>query len=288
MHVFLSVFVVRSFRTPVSFSKEHPGTCWAKFLDNSDNDAIDPLEGVRPAPQRNSSQPPPPVRRRASDPRPSHDDDALLSEEMVNSGSNRSNTQVTELLEAKLKELEGKRAATLPTEVLVEFQSMMQRGVPIIALFMLAEHVALLLPVLYKLKQDYDVSIIPFLYIGPALYILPYVIFFLWEYNVAPIPYIDGKFYNFVRYVKRKGTEEILKHNDTLTALCEKDLQNVNLNVLTNIALSRALSKIDCHKVYTEGLAIRRQELQAAKNYVSTDEGGLGMKAINKKDGSLK
>ena len=252
-------------------------------------EAIDPLDSLRgPAPPHKPAQPPTNGKQGASETRPCRRRDVFPSQEAVNSGFSGNSTQIVEVLEMKLAELEEKRAATLPVEVLVEFQSMMQRGVPIIALFILVEHVALLVPVLYKLKQDYDMSIMPFLYIGPILYILPYVVFFLWEYDIVPMPYIDDKFYNFVGYVKRRGNEQIRKHNDTLTSMSSSALEDADLGVLSNIALSRALSNIDCDKLYAEGLAIRRLELQAAKRNVSTDDGGLGMRAIDKKDGSLR
>ena len=286
----LLIFVeqMRSYRILTSKPRTSVSRTSAKSRGDRSKDAIDPLDGLKgPAPTPRPLQSPPRPGPGNSGSRSNRRRDTLRSRETVNAGLSGNDTQVCQLLEMKLVELEEWRAATLPAEVLVEFQGMMQRGVPIIALFILVEHVALLVPILYKLKQDYNMSIMPFLYIGPALFILPYLIFFLWEYDIVPIPYLDEKFYNFVRYVKRKGNEEIQKHNDTLMAMSSSRLEDANLNVLNNIALSRALSKIDCDKLYAEGIAIRRLELQSAKKNTSTDGTGLGMRAINKRDGSL-
>ena len=248
------------------------------------DDAIDPLDGLR------AQRPPktPSYDRRGRIGRLERRREDLQSADGVPIAPRENLTQVSELLEAKLVELETKRAESLSPEVLVEFQSMMQRGVPQLALFILVEHVALLIPALFQLKQYFDVSIMPFLYIGPALYMLPYIVFFLWEFDITPMPFIDQKLFNFVRYLKRKGKEQVSKENEVLDPIKTSKLEEANLGVLMNIAFYRALSKIDCDKVYGESIAIRRHELQCAKKGIPSGRGGLGVITIDKKDGTIK
>ena len=70
---------------------------------------------------------------------------------------------------------------------------MMEQLVPRTAFLSLTIHVMMLVPLLKFIKIDLQQSIIPYLYLGPLVFMVPYIIFYLWDNNILKsISFIDN------------------------------------------------------------------------------------------------
>jgi hypothetical protein len=87
----------------------------------------------------------------------------------------------------------------------------------------------MLLPTLPILKFKLHVSIFPFMFTGPFVFILPYLIFFCWELNITKIRIIDDYFENFIRVRK---------------SFAEKIITEISANTSTLTSVNRAILKI--------------------------------------------
>lgn len=205
------------------------------------SDSLDPLENAKYTTAKKSV---PPLSLNTAIPvvsgiRQKRDQAELLEIPVLDLNS----TERIALVKVRLIELVEQRSENFALEVLIEFQKTMQQYIPIVALFMLTLHVALLIPTIFRLQNVYQESILPFLYIGPVLFTLPYLLFFLWENDILPISYMDDRFRCFLNYLKASAQEQVARDEKAL----EESLvdNSVPVNSLKDMALMRLLA--DCN-----------------------------------------
>ena len=138
----------------------------------------------------------------------------------------KASPESTEKLKQKLEDLllkcEARALRSFPLEVFRAFQALLQQYIPRVALLALALHVVMLIPTLKYIKKVLvGVDIIPFIYLGPIVFILPFIGLWLWENNVVEISHFDDKLVDFVRGLQNKS----------ITALDSNEGKDLNENL---------------------------------------------------------
>ena len=68
---------------------------------------------------------------------------------------------------------------TLPLDFFLSFRNLCEQVVPRFGIYTLTFHVILLIPIIRIVKFQLNASIYPFLYIGPILFLVPYLFFWI-------------------------------------------------------------------------------------------------------------
>jgi hypothetical protein len=171
--------------------------------------------------------------------------------------------------------LEAERLQTFPLEVLVSFREIMEQIVPRASFMSFIIHIMLLIPTIQYLKLHFHISIIPFLYLGPLVFIIPYISYFFWETSILELNIINLYLLN---YIKRQNDLAQIKladeSNRIETILSSEFLQNSNLQENTlarKLVFLRLFSKIDPVVLQDEVLALKRSGFSKEKqNLLST------------------
>jgi TusA-related sulfurtransferase len=102
-------------------------------------------------------------------------------------------------IETMLLQEEANILKSLPTNLLIVFNNLMEQVVWRFAFVTVTTHVMLLIPVLRYVKLTLEMSIIPYIYIFPMLFIFPFIIYGLWDTNITTISYIDELLLSFLK-----------------------------------------------------------------------------------------
>jgi hypothetical protein len=168
--------------------------------------------------------------------------------------------RTSEEIETELKRSEENRQTRLSTDLYLSFIVLLDQLVSRVSLVALTFHVMMMIPLLQYLKINLGVSITPFLYIGPFVLLVPYIAYFLWEYNLVSIPIIDLKLKD-VLYKQKRLAEELLRNNQVellnsatnqLDVSIEGDRRDLN-----KLILARLLAKMDVDVLYTDVMSCR-------------------------------
>eukprot|EP01038_Epipyxis_sp_PR26KG_P004133 gene4133-5887_t len=158
-------------------------------------------------------------------------------------------------------DVESKMLQNLPIFLLNTFKTTFSELIPRISLIILTIHVMLLIPLLPFIKFKLGTSIIPFIYIGPVLFSLPFFTFWIWENNWYPLPIIDLRLQRFIEsqaklaqqkeQIETKGWDELLESKELLLSE-EEDMERVN-----SIAYVKLMAKIDVSSMIDEVMYIK-------------------------------
>jgi len=125
-------------------------------------------------------------------------------------------------------------------------------------------HLMLLIPILRYMKLELGLSIVPFIYLGPLVFIIPFAVSYLWEQDAFEFYFIDNKLKSFlvkqqtiaIDFLTDRETQSL---TDITTQLNESEQNNESLYYLLNenkladkVIVSRLLSKLDIEVFYTE------------------------------------
>jgi hypothetical protein len=204
---------------------------------------------------------------------------AILNNTDMNNSSLLQNRR--DSLEQRLIQLENSRNATFTVEMLIEFRALMMQYVPRIATFTLTIHVALLLPVLSYLRSQ-GIDVIPYLYIGPFLFVLPYFVLFLWEYDIVTIKAIDNKLLAFIKFLKKNAKKSVLEEDTKIENFLSG---SVNEGQLKEMALYRLLSEVDPIQLSSAALLLKQSMVKSSKERNANRDSGS---VVIKSDGSLR
>jgi hypothetical protein len=160
---------------------------------------------------------------------------------------------------------EAKILRTLPLELFYGFRSFAEQLIPRFALITLTFHVMLLIPVLQYLKFSMGMSIGPYLYIGPALFLVPYITFWLWENDVTKVPVLDEQLRKYIRAQKTLADDGLPKETENLMRIVEANVQPESTQ---RLAYLRLIASVDIDIIYDEVNAVKSRV--AASNKSST------------------
>lgn len=226
---------------------------------------IDPLDNVRePLPRLPTPS--------ASSPNNSEEENIVLSPTPPSETSSSSSSYSIEydpsvpfnttaryqMLRDRIRELQTERAQTLSLEILVEFLKLMRQYLPIISLSMFAFYVGLLIPITNRVERELGASAaVPYLFIGPFLFALPYFLLFLWQFELISIPYIDQLFINFIKYLRRNAPSRLEKDLAELTVTAPKE--RVSIDKLRDVALMRLFLEMEPMATFNKCTVLKRE-----------------------------
>ncbi len=126
------------------------------------------------------------------------------------------------------------------------------------ALILLASHVMVLIPVLKFVKSDLNMSIVPYLYIGPLLVLLPFILLFAWDTNIARVAILDTKLKEYLKLQKSAATDSLAKEGDNwLNSLREYD-EETSKDVVKRLGYLRILSNMDVDISFLDIISTKR------------------------------
>jgi hypothetical protein len=145
---------------------------------------------------------------------------------------------------------------TLPLDFFMSYRGICEQVVPRFGLYTLTFHVILLIPLLRIVKFQLDQSIFPFLYIGPALFLVPFVFFWLWENDITEVKIFDQRLLRYVQRQKDAATETLRKERDELMNVAAT---TGDLGVIKKIADLSLMSTIDVPNLISEIISIKKR-----------------------------
>lgn len=145
---------------------------------------------------------------------------------------------------------------TLPLDYFLSFRNICEQLVPRFGIYSLTFHVILLIPIIRIVKFQLNASVYPFLYIGPALFLVPYAFFWLWENDVCEVPIFDARLLQYVKKQKDSATRILLKDSDDLMIAANRGDDQLAIKKLANLKL---MSLIDIDNFMSEIIAVKKR-----------------------------
>jgi hypothetical protein len=175
---------------------------------------------------------------------------------------------------------------TLPLDYFLSFRNICEQLVPRFGIYTLTFHVILLIPIIRIVKFQLNASVYPFLYIGPALFLVPYVFFWLWENDVYAVPIIDTGLQRYLQKQKQSATKILEQERSQLMTAARTSEDDDVIKKLANLSL---MSSIDIENLMSEVLAIKkrikgRSDKNPAFSTYSQDNSIVNEKQVNFSD----
>lgn len=145
---------------------------------------------------------------------------------------------------------------TLPLDFFLSFRNLCEQVVPRFGIYTLTFHVILLIPIIRIVKFQLNASIYPFLYIGPILFLVPYLFFWIWENDVAEVPVFDQRLLKYVQKQKDAATKILDKERNELMLLAKNSDSQETIKKLANLTL---MSTIDVENFMSEIISIKKR-----------------------------
>ena len=145
---------------------------------------------------------------------------------------------------------------TLPLDYFLSFRNICEQLVPRFGIYSLTFHVILLIPIIRIVKFQLNASVYPFLYIGPALFLVPYAFFWLWENDVCEVPIFDARLLQYVKKQKDSATRILLKDSGDLLKAANRGDDELAIKKLANLKL---MSVIDIDNFMYEIIAVKKR-----------------------------
>lgn len=184
---------------------------------------------------------------------------------------------------SKIELREVSLLSKLPFEVYITFISYCRQYVPRVSITATAIHLMMLVPTINYLKLQSEINIVPFLYLGPVVFAIPYVALFLWENNIVTIPIVEVKMKLFIEALKEKAkfkmeevesTDKNTNNREQVSYTPSVDLDKL----ISQRAFIQLLAKIDVDVLTSEVLTIckskSKNRVRAVDSY-SESEGGV-------------
>jgi hypothetical protein len=186
----------------------------------------------------------------------------------------RENNSIHELTEKTPERVDIQILQILPSFQMNLFRYILGQYISRLSLITFAVYLMLLVPILKYVKFVLHDSIVPYLYIGPLIVTIPYIVFWSWDNNINDINFIDLKFKTFVANQSKLAKLQIKK---LLSVKNEKnDYKNKIENEPTNIDLQyiNLMSEIDPESMFEEIIKLKatnKLKIIRNNNYFTTD-----------------
>jgi len=160
-------------------------------------------------------------------------------------------------LETMLLQEEANILKSLPTNLLIVFNNLMEQIVWRFAFVSVTTHVMLLIPVLRYVKLTLGMSIIPYIYIFPMLFIFPFIIYGLWDTNTTKISYIDELLLSFLTNQQNLAKLNLEEQNNKFQNLIL--LNDITPESVKYLAYVRLFTRISPDVLRDEILALKQK-----------------------------
>ena len=147
----------------------------------------------------------------------------------------------------------------LPLEFIMAFRDVAEQLLPRVALFTVTVYMMLLIPILRIVKLSLHGSIYPYLYIGPALLLVPYLAFWLWETDVTPVPFVDDRLAGLMRAQQLASVRRLDKGGREALAKEAAGGGPDAAEALRRLAGLSVFSELDLDNFFGEVLAVKKR-----------------------------
>ena len=171
-------------------------------------------------------------------------------------------------IEEMLLQQEGLILKTLPTNILIVFNNLMEQIAWRFAFVATTSHVMLLIPVLRYVKLTLEMSIIPYIYIFPLLFAFPFIIYGLWDMNITNVSYIDELLLSFLINQQKLAKLNIDEQNEKFQELVK--VNDITLESIKYLAYIRLFTKINTNILKDEILALKQKASGKKLSILST------------------
>lgn len=217
--------------------------------NNDNNEAIDPMDVVDKTIDKNKIK--------------SNNNDIIR----VRTASDEKRLTSTEIEQMILLQ-EGLILKTLPTNILIVFNNLMEQIAWRFAFVATTSHVMLLIPVLRYVKLSLGMSIIPYIYIFPLLFAFPFVIYGIWDLNIATVSYIDELLLSFLINQQQLAKLNIDEQNEKFQELVK--VNDMTIESIKYLAYVRLFTKINTDILKDEILALKQKTAGKKLTILST------------------
>lgn len=160
--------------------------------------------------------------------------------------------------------LESDILAQMPFEVYLSFRDFCRNFVSRISIMAVIIHMMMLVPTI-KYFSTSRTGAIPFLYLGPLVFILPYLALFLWESNILRIPLIDAKVAQFIEFLQRKAQKQLLS-----SPLDIKEFESSQKEARIKQIYLQIMTSVDVESLAIEVLAVKDTQAPSGASSSST------------------
>ena len=149
----------------------------------------------------------------------------------------------------------------LPLKLHNEFNVMCRKYVERIAVVSLSLHAIVLLPFLQHIKIDLGMSIFPYLYLGPLVFFIPFLVLWLWENNFIELQFVDDRRRLFIVRLRDVCIEELEKYEEECLTLLREDemLASEKEDLIYKLAYWRLFSELEVGIIAREILDVKER-----------------------------
>lgn len=150
-----------------------------------------------------------------------------------------------ELYEAKLLDM-------LPINLFNYFISFCEKYTIRVSLIAFTIHIMMLIPILRYIKIDLGMSIIPYIYLGPIVALIPFMFYWLWLNNFIEIKLFDDKFNKYVKMQQESAILKLQNEEETMLEILQYENDPDTLKLLATCKLFKKINlKAIKDEVYT-------------------------------------
>eukprot|EP00600_Ochromonadales_sp_CCMP1393_P001816 CAMPEP_0174977646 /NCGR_PEP_ID=MMETSP0004_2-20121128/13725_1 /TAXON_ID=420556 /ORGANISM="Ochromonas sp., Strain CCMP1393" /LENGTH=315 /DNA_ID=CAMNT_0016228853 /DNA_START=56 /DNA_END=1003 /DNA_ORIENTATION=- len=226
------------------------------------SEAIDPLDQIK---QSNITPKPP----RAAN-------DSSISASLSNSYLPRS----MESVEKDIQEYEARLLETVPSTLYRTYSELCRLSIQKVSFVALVLHVMMLIPFLRYVKLVLGQSVVPYIYLAPLVYSLPYIGLWLWENNIIESDFANNKLTRLIEIQQEAGNDLMQQEESRMmeTLMNSAEEEDATLKML---ATCRLITKLDVEKTAEEVLAIKRSRGASRKSSLSTTDTRLDVSEVD-------
>ena len=165
----------------------------------------------------------------------------------------------------------------LPNEIYSMYISYCRQFVPRVSITAAVLYVMLLIPSLKYIKLFTQISPLPFLYLGPVVFVIPYLVLYLWESNILDLPFMNAKLVQLITALQQKATKYLeTESNDIIPGDISEELKFSPSDDLDSVISKRAfiqlITKIDVESLAKEVLALKAKGLPISSPSSNLDQ----------------
>jgi hypothetical protein len=159
-------------------------------------------------------------------------------------------------VEQDVTEFEAKLLRVLPVNLYQGFIELCRKVTVKLAFVSLTGHVIMLLPVINYVRRALQMSGIPFLYIGPFVFIIPFALLWLWENNIIEMSLWRAELGHYL-VEQQASAADILESEEERMLDILREGRETDESTLKRLASCRLFVKIDLNAIQEEVLAIK-------------------------------
>jgi hypothetical protein len=159
-------------------------------------------------------------------------------------------------VEQDVTECEARLLRVLPITLYQGFTELCRKITVRVALVSLTGHIGMLLPTINYVRKELQSSAIPFLYLGPIVFLIPFGLLWLYENNIIDMSMWRAELSYYLMEEQASATEILAREEVKLLEILRED-RETDQDTLKRLASCRLLLKIDLNAIWDEVMAIK-------------------------------